>query len=71
MYIHHRKFQDNSGKISSQELKLIIGSDVEECDEKVWSEMIKGVDTDGDGEMNYEEFVKMMRTLNEGTPPKN
>ncbi len=39
---------------------MMIGSDVQEVDERVWMELIKEADTDGDGEISYEEFIKMM-----------
>ena len=45
---------------------MIIGNDVQECDEKVWIEMIKEADIDGDGEISYEEFIKMMHNIRDG-----
>ena len=44
----------------------MIGSDAQELDEKVWIEMIKEADTDGDGEISYAEFVKMMHNFKDG-----
>lgn len=45
----------------------MIGSDVQELDEKVWTEMIKEADSDSDGEISYDEFIKMMHNLKEGS----
>ena len=45
---------------------MMIGSDAQELDEKIWIEMIKEADTDGDGEISYGEFVKMMHNLKDG-----
>ena len=45
---------------------MMIGSDAQELDEKVWIEMIKEADTDGDGEISYAEFVKMMHNFKDG-----
>ena len=57
--------KDKSGKISAKELKMMIGDEVEQTDEKVWNDMIKEADTDGDGEISYEEFIRMMHNLKE------
>jgi hypothetical protein len=32
-------------------------------DDKVWNDLIKEADENGDGEISYEEFKKMMTTL--------
>ena len=44
----------------------MIGNDVEEGDEKIWTEMIKEADSDGDGEISYDEFIKMMHNIKDG-----
>ena len=38
----------------------MIGSDVQQLDERVWTEMIREADLDSDGEISYEEFIKLM-----------
>ncbi len=40
---------------------------MQELDEKVWNDMIKEADTDGDGEISYDEFIRMMHNLKEGS----
>lgn len=59
--------KDKSGKISAKELRMMIGSDVQDVDEKIWLEMIKEADIDGDGEISFEEFIKMMHNLKDGS----
>ena len=51
--------RDKSGKISAVELKEILGKGTD-FNEKVWSDMIKQVDTNGDGEIDSDEFMAMM-----------
>jgi calcium-dependent protein kinase len=53
--------KDGSGKISSDELKMILTCDHE--NEEVWKKVISEIDCNGDGEISFEEFVKMMRNL--------
>ena len=51
---------DNSGKISAQELKKVMANLGENLTDEEIDEMIREADTDGDGEVDYDEFVKMM-----------
>jgi len=50
--------KDNSGKISTSEIKNILGSDL-----KI-EEIMKNFDTNGDGEIDYNEFLIMMGNVN-------
>lgn len=50
--------QDGSGTIDADELKEILGGQIQ--DEAVWNEIIKEVDTNGDGVISLEEFTEMM-----------
>lgn len=53
---------DGSGKISQSELKTVLGSheDFKDKDDKYWDNMVKDADKNGDGEIDYNEFVEMM-----------
>ena len=41
----------------------MIGSELKGVDEEVWSQMIKEADINGDGQIDFEEFFKMMYSL--------
>ena len=51
---------DGSGKISSGELKKVMLNLGEQLTDEEIDEMIREADADGDGEVDYDEFVKMM-----------
>ena len=48
---------DGNGLISPAELKQVVG---DQCTDEEVAEMIREVDFDGDGHINYKEFVRMM-----------
>ena len=50
---------NGNGYISHDELKEVLGPG-KKIDEKVWTEIIKEVDTNGDGKISYAEFEGMM-----------
>jgi len=50
---------DKSGFIQANELKSILGLG-KKLDEKIWKEIISEVDTNGDGQISYQEFETMM-----------
>lgn len=52
--------KDGSGKISGDELRQIMRSLGEELTEDEIQQMIREADTNGDGEIDYEEFVRML-----------
>jgi Ca2+-binding EF-hand superfamily protein len=54
--------KDNSGSISGEEVKEILCSG-QKIDDKVWEEVIREVDSDGNGEIDFEEFTTMMQKL--------
>ena len=51
--------KDNSGTISKQEIREALGN----LDEEVADKMISEVDANGDGEISFEEFEKMMNMV--------
>lgn len=54
--------QDGSGKISADELRNVLGSDssYSNVDKKYWDDIIKENDQNGDGLIDYNEFIDMM-----------
>lgn len=54
--------KDKSGKISSEELKIVLGGNNEE-NEEVWKRLISDIDLNGDGEISFYEFKEMMYNL--------
>nr|XP_022331536.1 neo-calmodulin-like [Crassostrea virginica] len=52
--------KDENGFISADELRHIMTNLGERLTEEECFEMIKEADVDGDGQINYEEFIKMM-----------
>jgi len=57
--------KDKSGKISAQEIKNFISSDCSENDEKLIEDIINEADLDGDGQIDLNEFMKMMNNFND------
>ena len=51
--------KDGGGFISTDEVKEVL-SFGGNLDEKVVKKIIKKIDKDGDGEISFEEFIKMM-----------
>lgn len=56
---------DQSGKIDAKEIyQLLTGDDFkDELTSEQVAQVIKEVDVDGDGEVDFEEFIAMMRTV--------
>lgn len=59
--------KDKSGKIDAAELKAVIGGELNPADEAEWTQMIKDADVNGDGQIDFEEFMKMMYSLKEAS----
>ncbi len=59
--------KDGSGAISANEVKEILmghgGETGQKIDDSVWIEIIKEVDLDGNGEIDFKEFSVMMQKL--------
>lgn len=51
---------DKNGSISAEELQTVLRSLGEDCSLAECRKMISGVDCDGDGMINFEEFKVMM-----------
>jgi len=51
---------DGNGMISSEELRQIMHNLGEKLTTEEVDEMVREADIDGDGQINYEEFVRMM-----------
>lgn len=54
--------QDNSGTISADELRMCLQSDDFTLSEEQIQQLLEGVDTDGDGQIDYHEFINMMKS---------
>ena len=52
--------KDGNGTISAAQLRHVMTNLGEKLTDEEVDEMIREADVDGDGEVNYEEFVKMM-----------
>ncbi|KAJ2846793.1 hypothetical protein IWW36_004174, partial [Coemansia brasiliensis] len=52
--------KNNDGVISAEELRQVMNSLGEKLTDAEIEEMIREADVDGDGQINYEEFAKMM-----------
>ncbi|KAI0244604.1 Calmodulin-2, partial [Massospora cicadina] len=55
--------KDNNGYISAAELRHVMTNLGEKLTDKEAEEMIREADADCDGQINYEEFVKMLVSL--------
>ena len=51
---------DGNGMISADELRQIMANLGEKLTQEEVEDMVKEADIDGDGQINYEEFVRMM-----------
>lgn len=53
--------KDNSGSITKEELKDCLKSDDFTLDDSEIDKLLAGVDQDGDGQIDYVEFIAMMK----------
>ena len=54
--------KDDSGSISISEIKDVLGVG-KSIDDHVWDQVVREVDTDGNGEVDFGEFKEMMVRL--------
>jgi len=54
--------KDNNGFIDASEIRAVLGKG-KNLDDHVWEELISEVDINGDGEVSFKEFKKMMQQL--------
>ena len=54
--------KDDSGSISTDEIKSVLGVG-KKISEEVWAEVVREVDANGDGEVDFSEFKTMMEKL--------
>lgn len=54
--------KDSSGNISAEEIQKVLGMDNSHS-EHTWKRIVNEIDSDGDGEISYEEFKVMMHSL--------
>ena len=58
--------QDNNGKIDSSDLKqLLAGKDFKEEQMGQIDQLIAEADENGDGEVDFDEFITVMRSISE------
>ena len=60
--------KDGNGFISAAELRHVMTNLGEKLTDEEVDEMIREADIDGDGQINYEEFVKMMMCVCPAAP---
>jgi Ca2+-binding EF-hand superfamily protein len=62
--------KDGSGQISRDEVKAVLGSGGNKFgSDKVWDDIIREVDVDGNGEIDFSEFkIMMQKFLEQGHP---
>jgi Ca2+-binding EF-hand superfamily protein len=53
---------DGNGSITIDEIQYLLGGQ-EDVEEKIWVDLIRATDQDGDGEISFEEFKKMMYVM--------
>ena len=59
--------KDGSGTIEAAEVAAVLGNNIpgHSLQDSVWDEIIKEVDVNGDGKIDFEEFKQMMLKIND------
>lgn len=56
--------KNNDGFISAEEIKNVLGNDPKYKDSnELWTQMIKECDANGDGKIDYNEFIRLMSSV--------
>lgn len=56
--------KNNDGYISAEEIKNVLGNDPKYKDSnEIWTQMIKECDANGDGKIDYNEFIRLMSSV--------
>ena len=54
--------KDNSGTIDADEVSKVLGKNLA-AEESIWEDVIREIDINGDGKIDFYEFCKMIKTL--------
>jgi calmodulin len=54
--------KDGNGSISANELKFVLANTGEKLTQEEIEEMIREIDTDGDGYIDYRQFIRILIT---------
>ena len=59
--------KDGDGKITAAEIRIILGANPKLSSKPIeyWEDLINDNDQDGDGELDFEEFMQMMKDEDE------
>ncbi len=57
--------QDGDGRITWREVRDVLEGELSEIDEEVWQDIVRQVDTNADGNIDFEEFREVMRKFAE------
>ena len=63
--------KDDSGKISPDELKMVMGQGADNIDDNVWMQIVNEIDLNHDGEISFYEFDKMMDLVRDDIDMEN
>ena len=54
--------KDNSGSIDADEVSKVLGKNLA-AEDSIWEDVIREIDINGDGMIDFYEFCKMIKTL--------
>lgn len=53
--------KDGSGTITANEIKEVIGANM--AQDQVWADLLRQADADGNGEIDIDEFINLMKDV--------